>query len=1460
MLKKIARKALSLVLAAGVVLSGGISNLYASAYNEKSNNSVQISKQYAQLNRNGEIEGWFDTSDVSAANGKVQVSKTISSTETENVFDINLKVVTTEDIQQLEVSPDAAVVLVMDVSNSMKYDVDGNSSWGWQPIPVNQRRITLAKNAAKNFIDDYTSNVTDGAKRMVSVVQFGSNAETVLGWTDAASVSGKRNVKNTIENDVEVNFSYGWMQSDDGGTNIEGGLMLARNLLNDSKVRDMENVYVVMLTDGVPTYHVNKDSPSTRFIAGTRGGGDESEWEDYKDVPSIAATIKDKASALYTISFATNKTHETVGGQSITKWLNSFATQNFDATNGEELEITFENISQIIQNSAKAWIATDPMGDYILFDEDYNAANNSFSIDGYRTVANYDTKSHAITWNVKKAVLSKITQVQDTKYYEYSLNYRIALDTTAEGFEEGKWYLTNGVTSLTYMLTKDGKIDPTLYSVNFRIPAVRGFLGDFSFVKTDLENVANKLSGAEFVLEGTATGSNKSVSMTADSKTGGSVNFADIPAGVYTLRETKAPAGYEVSSKTYKVTVSYGEVTVEGMEKDPSDQAYIVPNESSKMDIHVEKEWAGVSAGDPLPASVTVTLTRDGDAAFKKTAILNSANDWQADFTDLRKYDDAGNAYVYRVNEDKVNGYTAKVTGNAAEGFVVTNTYDPDGDGNSVNVSGQKTWVDGNNGDNTRPASITVELYADGVKKAEQKVTAENGWNYSFSNLPKYGTDSHEIQYSVKEVAVDGYTSVVNGYNIENTLNQKKISVSGTKTWIDPEGTVHPEITIVLKRDGAEVDRVTLGNGETTYSFNNLDKYDLADGHAYEYTVEELPVEGYTSSQDGYNFTNTINQEKTSVSGTKTWVDPEGTVHPEITIVLKRDGVEADRVTLGNGETTYSFTNLDVYAADGHVYEYTVEELPVEGYTSSQDGYNFTNTINQEKTSVSGTKTWIDPEGTVHPEITIVLKRDGAKVDEVTLANGETAYSFTNLDVYAADGHVYEYTVEELPVEGYTSSQDGYNFTNTINQEKTSVSGTKTWIDPEGTVHPEITIVLNRDGVEADRVTLGNGETTYSFTNLDVYAADGHVYEYTVEELPVEGYTSSQDGYKFTNTINQEKTSVSGTKTWIDPEGTVHPEITIVLKRDGAEVDRVTLGNGETTYSFDDLDKYDLADGHAYEYTVEELPVEGYTSSQDGYKFTNTINQEKTSVSGTKTWIDPEGTVHPEITIVLNRDGVAYDNVVLANGETAYSFDNLDVYAADGHVYEYTVEENSVEGYISQVNGYDIVNTVEQKYFDIRGMKIWENVPEGETLPEITVILYKNGIEIDRAVVSEATYWEYAFEGMEQYDLTTGQENVYTVDEVPVEGYETEINGYDITNTYATEEIPDENTPLDPPEENIPDEDTPLNPPEENIPDEDTPLGPATGQAENLLPVALAAVSATGLFVLTIARKKTVKE
>lgn len=1209
MLKKAARKILSLVLAAGVVFSGGISNLYASAQDgTPKDNSSQIRNEYAVMDKEGNFIRLAEDPTESAADEKVQVSKTITPTDTENVFDINLKVVTREEVEEIEISPDAAVVLVMDVSNSMKWDVDGDD-----PGRGEKSRITLAKDAAQKFIDGYAENAED-AKRMVSIVQFGSNAQTVLGWTDAANTQGKSQVKSAIQNNVKVNFEYrsGWnWKSDAGGTNIEGGLMLARNLLDSSAIADIDNVYVIMLSDGVPTYYVADKDESTRetsFITGSVDGGFNSgstaEWNDYKDIngaerdvgwppfgytekgDNIAQDIHDKTTALYTISFATSKDKNTVDGKTVKEWLSSFATQNFDATDGEALELTFENIAQIIQNGAKAWIVHDPMGENIIFD----TTSSGIGVNNPDAVANYDSASDTLTWDIKRA-FGKPGGSNGVTTYTYSLSYRIVLDTTTADFQEGEWYLTNGRTYLTYMLTENGEIDPNLYEVNFRVPYVQGFLGDFSFVKADADYQSHLLSGAEFTLEGTATGSGKSVSMKAESQAGGSVSFSNIPAGVYTLKETAAPEGYELSEKTYKVTVSYGNVTVEGMEKN-SGQQYVVPNEPSKVDISVKKVWEGVDKDDPLPNSVTVTLTRNGQET-DKTLTLNAGNNWQGTFTGLREYDENGKAYTYGVKENAVNGYTSEVTGGTQQGFTVTNTYAPGAEGNSVDISGTKTWVDNNNGDGTRPASITVELYADGKKVEETTADASNGWEYSFKNLPKYDTDSREIVYTVKEQEVDGYSSAVSGYDITNTLNQKKISVSGTKTWIDPQGTVHPDVTIVLKQDGVEADRVTLKNGTTSYTFDGLDKYDLSDGHVYEYTVEELPVDGYTSEQNGNDFTNTIQQD------------------------------------------------------------YSV--------------------------SVSGTKTWIDPVGTVHPTITINLLRDGEVIDSVELADGETTYSFTNLPKYdLSDGHVYDYTVSEEPVEGYTSQVNGYDITNTIEQDSTVM--------------------------------------------------------------------------------------VAGTKTWIDPEGTVHPAITINLLRDGEVIESVELADGETSYSFENLDKYDLTDGHVYEYAVSEEPVEGYTS---------------------------------------------------------------------------------------QVNGYDIINTVEQAYFDINGMKTWENVPDGETLPEITIILYKNGEEVGRTTASEDTYWEYSFQNLEQYDLTTGQENVYTVAEVPVEGYETQITGYDIVNTYATEEIPDDDTPLGPPDdggtEEIPDDDTPLEP-------------PTTGEAENLLPVALAAVSVTGLFVLTIVRRKTVKE
>ena len=739
-------------------------------------------------------------------------------------------------------------------------------------------------------------------------------------------------------------------------------------------------------------------------------------------------------------------------------------------------------------------------------------------------------------------------------------------------------------------------------------------------------------------------------------------------------------------------------------------------------DVKITKKW--VDLKDTKHSDITIDLYQSGNQNVFKTVTLKNG-EIEYIFRNLPKYDAEGNEYIYTAVEQNVEGYT---TSYSDDKLTIINTINQE---NTVKVEGTKTWVDPQG---TEHPPITINLLKNG-QLTDKKVVLENGTTtYSFENLPKYKTnddgsyildENGNVQlnvYTVTENAVEGYTSAQNGTNFTNTINQEKISVSGTKTWIDPQGTEHPTITINLLKDSVKVDSRELTNGITTYSFDNLDKYDLTDGHEYVYTVSEETVRGYTSAQDGTNFTNTIKQEKISVSGTKTWIDPQGTEHPTITINLLKDGNKVDFRELTNGTTTYSFDNLEKYdLTDGHEYVYTVTENTVEGYTTTQDGTNFTNTIEQDNSvSVVGTKVWIDPQGTEHQTITITLLKDGEKTDKiVTLENGNTQYSFTGLDKYAPDGHIYEYTVEETPVEGYTTtySQDHKTIiTNTINQEKISVSGTKTWIDPQGTEHPTITINLLRNGVEIDSRELANGTTTYSFDNLDQYAPDGSIYNYTVEEENVEGYTTTQNGTNFINTINQKKISVSGTKTWIAPQGAEHPTITINLLRDSVKVDFRELTNGTTTYLFDNLDKYNLTDGHEYVYTVSEEIVEGYTSAQNGTDFTNTIEQDNTvEVAGTKTWVDPEGTtlVHPEITIDLLKNGQPTDKkVVLENGTTEYKFENLPKYKVDengeyvldnnGNVQlnEYSVRERTVRNYDTFYDGYNITNTFNQ---DIQG-------------------------------------------------------------------------------------------------------------------------------------------------------------
>ncbi|MFP8916129.1 Cna B-type domain-containing protein [Enterococcus innesii] len=576
--------------------------------------------------------------------------------------------------------------------------------------------------------------------------------------------------------------------------------------------------------------------------------------------------------------------------------------------------------------------------------------------------------------------------------------------------------------------------------------------------------------------------------------------------------------------------------------------------------------------------------------------------------------------------------------------------------------------------------------------------------------------------------------------------------------------------------------------------------------------------------------------DTTTISGTKTWDDYDNkfnTRPASITVQLLQNGEVFQTKTVTpnkEGEWHYEFTDLPTTDESGQTYDYTIQETPVEGYTTKVNGYDLVNTYrNTETTEVAGTKTWNDYDNkfNTRPEsITVKLMRNDKEIDDQIVKadhQGNWTYRFDNLPKYDVEGKAYTYAIQEEKVSGYTTEIKGYDLVNTYrNTETTAVLGTKTWNDYDNkfNTRPEsITVKLMRNDKEIDDQIVKadhQGNWTYRFDNLPKYDAEGKEYTYTIQEEKVPGYTSEINGYDLVNTYrNTETTDVAGTKTWDDYDNkfNTRPEsITVKLMRNDKEIDDQIVKadhQGNWIYRFDNLPKYD-AEGKAYTYAIQEEKVSGYTTKVNGYDLVNTYrNTETTAVSGTKTWNDYDNkfNTRPEsITVELMRNGEKYaEKIVKADkeGNWTYGFDNLPKYDAEGKEYTYAIQEEKVSGYTTKVNGYDLVNTYRNtETTDVAGTKTWDDYSNKfNTRPEsITVELMQNGKEIAKQVVKadKEGNWTYRFEDLPKYDAK-GQAYTYSIQEVAVKGYKSDVHGYDLINTYVEPKTPrTPETPNDP--------------------------------------------------------------
>ena len=360
---------------------------------------------------------------------------------------------------------------------------------------------------------------------------------------------------------------------------------------------------------------------------------------------------------------------------------------------------------------------------------------------------------------------------------------------------------------------------------------------------------------------------------------------------------------------------------------------------TEKTSVNVTKTWVGTPA-----ASVTIKLFADGTE--KETVTLTAADNWTHTFSNLPKYAADGHEIVYTVDETPVTDYTKAISGDAANGFTITNTIT-----GKVNIPVTKVWV------GPEASSAKVTLYADGVEKDSVTLNAANNWVHVFANLDKYNNGT-EIVYTVTEEPIANYDSAVTGdvatgFTVTNT-NTEKVTVDVTKNWVGP---ATDSVTIKLLADGAEVESAVITAAENwMHTFSNLPKY-AADGHEIVYTVDEYDVPSYVkaiegTSTTGFTVTNTITG-KVDIPVTKVWVGP---ATDSVTVNLYADGVKVDTVQLtAANQWKHTFANLDKYE-NGREIVYTVDEVLIPGYKTkitgdAQTGFTITNSKETPKTA-----------------------------------------------------------------------------------------------------------------------------------------------------------------------------------------------------------------------------------------------------------------------------------------------------------------------------------------------------------------------------------------------------------------------------------------------------------------------------------------------------------------------------
>ena len=400
----------------------------------------------------------------------------------------------------------------------------------------------------------------------------------------------------------------------------------------------------------------------------------------------------------------------------------------------------------------------------------------------------------------------------------------------------------------------------------------------------------------------------------------------------------------------------------------------VLSKESTEVSFTVTKNWDDDNNRDGLrPSDLNyaskVHLMNGNTEVTGVTPVITDNNDntYTISYGNLNKSINGENT-DYKLKEDSITGYTPSAE-TVKNGETLTNTHMPE----TITLIVTKSWNDDGNRDGLRPGT---DLFAGKLSLMKNNTVVEratpvvrdngnNTYTIEYANLQKYENGT-EINYSVKEDGVDGYTAdktaAKNGETITNTHTPEVIDITVTKNWVDDNNRdgIRPGANdfaskLHLMNGETEVAGVVpsvVDNNDGTYTVKYTNLAKNAAGTPITYSVKEDAVSGYTTDNNtalnGGVITNTHTPERTNVVVTIKWDDNnnQDRVRPGADefaskLHLLADGTEVDGVTaevVDNNDGTYTVTYSDILKYEnGNIIVYGITEDDIAGYSSAQD-------------------------------------------------------------------------------------------------------------------------------------------------------------------------------------------------------------------------------------------------------------------------------------------------------------------------------------------------------------------------------------------------------------------------------------------------------------------------------------------------------------------------------------------